>query len=140
MAEAFTLKLVTPEGTLFDGAVEAAIAVGTLGVFGVLAHHIDFVTSLRPGLVNLVESEGRTQSYLVSGGIAEVKNGALTLLVPQARLAGEIDTANSEQRLKAARERLARLSSYEPDYPEAEQELLMAQAVEQVAALQRSHR
>ena len=58
MATTFAFKLVTPTGVLFDGQVEQVTAVNPLGEFGVLADHINYITSLVPGLLTIRTADG----------------------------------------------------------------------------------
>ncbi len=72
MAESFQFKLITPTGVLMDAPVEEVIAHSSLGEFGVLAHHIDFITSLIPGVLR-VKTGDREADYIVMGGLAAVR-------------------------------------------------------------------
>lgn len=49
----------------------------TAGDLGILANHIPTIQQLRPGLVEIVESGGKTAQYFVSGGFATVSEGSL---------------------------------------------------------------
>ena len=80
MADTFQFKLVTPTGVLFDGPVEQVTAVGALGEFGVLAAHINYITSLVPGMLTIRTADGQTLEFLVTGGLVEVKDGVMTVL------------------------------------------------------------
>ena len=50
MAATFPFTLVTPTGVVAEGQAEQVTAIGPLGEFGVLADHINFITSLVPGV------------------------------------------------------------------------------------------
>lgn len=138
MAGAFALKLVTPTGVLFDGAVEQVTAVGPLGEFGVLAEHADLITSLVPGVLTIRAAGGATKEYLLAGGLAEVRGGAMTILATAAEPPERVDTSSAEADLKAAEERLAVMSSYQPEYAEAYEALLRARARLEVDARRRA--
>lgn len=43
---------------------------------GILADHVPTIQQLRPGLVEIVESTGKSTSYFVSGGFATVSEGS----------------------------------------------------------------
>src|ERR1700690_2917027 len=93
MADTFQFKLVTPTGVLFDGLVEQATAVGALGEFGVLPLHTNFITSLVPGILTLKIGEGSYEEFLLAGGLAEVKDGVMTVLAIEAQTPDAIDSA-----------------------------------------------
>lgn len=44
---------------------------------GVLANHVPTIQQLRPGLVEIVESSGKTNQFFVSGGFATVSEGSV---------------------------------------------------------------
>lgn len=44
---------------------------------GVLANHVPTIQQLRPGLVEIVESSGKTSQFFVSGGFATVSEGSI---------------------------------------------------------------
>lgn len=132
MAETFRFRLVTPTGVLFDGAVEQVTAVGALGEFGVLAQHTNFITSLAPGILTLKAGDGSYLEYLVTGGLAEVKEGVATVLALEAELPAGVDSAAAEQAIEPALERLAQMSMFDPEYEEAAQALAVARVRAQV--------
>ncbi len=142
MANTFSFKLVTPTGVIFEGPVEQVTAVGPLGEFGVLADHVDFVSSLVPGLVTVKVSSERTDQYLATDGLAEVKDGAMTVaaLAAEEPVAVDGDVAAAEAR--HAEEWFSQLSYYQDDYSEAEHALLLARARQRAAELRisQSHR
>ena len=84
MAETFPLELVTPTGIAYQGEVVEVTAWNPLGQFGVLAEHINFITSLVPGIVEVKLADGGMLYYVVSGGLAEVKDGKMTILADSA--------------------------------------------------------
>jgi F-type H+-transporting ATPase subunit epsilon len=140
MAETFRFMLVTPTGVLFDGAVEQVTAVGALGEFGVLAQHTNFITSLAPGILTLKAGDGSYVEYLVTGGLAEVKEGAATVLALEAESAAAVDSAAAEREIAPAEERLAHMSMFDPEYEEATQALATARIRAQVGQrLRASH-
>jgi F-type H+-transporting ATPase subunit epsilon len=120
MATTFAFQLITPTGVVFDGRVEQVTATGPLGQFGVLADHTNLITSLAPGVITIRGGDGQTREYLVTGGLVEVKDGAMTALTPNALPPEKTEPAD-EAELRAAEERLAQMSMYDPSYAEAEE-------------------
>ena len=138
MADTFQFKLVTPTGVLFDGAVEQVTAVGALGEFGVLPLHINFITSLVPGILTLKVTDNTFQEFLLAGGLAEVKDGVMTVLALEAQTPSAVDTAAALNEIGPAEERLSNLSMFDPRYEEAVQELAVARVRSQSNQLLRA--
>lgn len=83
MASEFQLSVLTPERTVFEGAVEYVQVPGTEGYLGVLAHHAALVTALAPGDLTLRHPGGREERMQVSGGFFEVSANRATVLADQ---------------------------------------------------------
>jgi F-type H+-transporting ATPase subunit epsilon len=128
MAETFAIKLVTPTGIVFEGQAEMVTAVGPLGEFGVLPNHINFVSSLVPSLLEIRTSESEVGRWVISGGLAEVKDGAMTILANDAETPSEIDLAAAQAEEQQADRKIATMSAYEPDYGEIDEALQLARA------------
>ena len=139
MAQRFPVRLVTPTGTVFEGTAEQVTAWGTLGQFGVLANHTDFITPLVPGLLTITSTDNGTgERYVVAGGFAEVRGGAMVILATEAIVPAVEDEAALAHEAEAAERRLAQLSSYEPDFREAEQAARLVRARIQASELSRT--
>ena len=139
MAQRFPVLLVTPTGTRFDGSAEQVTAWGTLGQFGVLANHTDFITPLVPGLLTITGIENRAdERYLVASGFAEVKGGAMTVLATEAIVPVPEDETALARQAEEAERRLGQLSSYEPEFKETEQAARLARARIQASELSRT--
>jgi F-type H+-transporting ATPase subunit epsilon len=80
MASEFQLAILTPEKTVFDGAVEYVQVPGTEGYLGVLANHAALVTSLAEGTLTVRKSGGAEEQWKVSGGFFEVSHNRATVL------------------------------------------------------------
>jgi F-type H+-transporting ATPase subunit epsilon len=80
MAATFTLSVLTPERSLFDGAVEYVEVPGTEGYLGVLANHAPLVTGLAPGTLTVRTAAGEVRTFGVSGGFFEVSRNQATVL------------------------------------------------------------
>jgi F-type H+-transporting ATPase subunit epsilon len=139
MAETFPFTLVTPTGIVYEGPVVQAVAIGALGEFGVLAGHTNYITALEPGMLTLYVDGGGTTEYLLSGGLAEVKDGAMTILALEAQPPTSVDSTAAAAEIPAAEEKLARVNAYDPEYAEIEQELKLARARTTIEQLHRVH-
>jgi F-type H+-transporting ATPase subunit epsilon len=110
MADTFLFKLVTPTGVLFDGPVEQVTAVGALGEFGVLPLHINYITSLVPGVLTIKVSEGRFEELWLAGGLAEVKDSVMTVLATDAIQPQKVDVQKATAEVPEAEAKLAGMS------------------------------
>ena len=74
-------ELVSPEKLVFSGEVTQVDLPGAEGDFGVLEGHAPLVTTLRPGIMTVVQVSGATHKIIVLGGFAEVFTGSPGKLV-----------------------------------------------------------
>ncbi len=135
MAATFPVRLVTPTGIVFEGDVAEVSAIGPLGEFGVLPDHINFITSLAPGVLEARLPDGTAMHWVVSGGLAEVKDGVMTVLASSAESPESIDASAAATQVELADERFSNISFYDPDYAAAQEALLLARARVEAAAL-----
>ena len=72
------LKVLTPDGTAFEGTVEAVFLPGTQGAFEVLPGHAPIISSLDKGTIEWRTSAG-TQMLNVRDGAVIVENDTVTV-------------------------------------------------------------
>jgi F-type H+-transporting ATPase subunit epsilon len=89
----------------YEGAVRSFQAPGTDGEFEVLTGHVPMLTSLRPGILTIRDTESR-HIYAVSGGFVEVLRHQATVLAEAVERADEIDLDRAQQAEARARQRL----------------------------------
>lgn len=102
----FTFDLVSPERTLFSGAVESVIVPGSEGEFQVFAGHTPVVAMLKPGVLTIDSGSGKERLF-VRGGFAEVNNASLTVLAEHAVALSELKADKLAADIKDAEEDLA---------------------------------
>lgn len=114
----FKFELVSPERVLMSEDVEQVVLPGTEGDFAVLTGHAPFVSTLRPGVLEVTAASGRKR-LLVKGGFAEVDPARLTVLAEQAFDVADLDAekiavelAAAETALASAKDDEARLQAY----------------------------
>ena len=134
MAEDLQLRVVTPRQAVVDQRVLEVTAPGTMGEFGVLPNHANFLSSLESGRLSFKDPRG-VQSFAVREGFAEVSNNVMTVLTEAAERAGEIDAARARADLQAAEAELERLSPMDPAHAEAEAKRRWAQTRLEVAGV-----
>ncbi|MBO4742625.1 MAG: F0F1 ATP synthase subunit epsilon [Bacteroidales bacterium] len=72
------LKVLTPDGTAFDGPVDAVFLPGTLGQFEVLPAHAPIISSLGPGSIEW-RCGDKLESLPVRDGAVIVENDTVTV-------------------------------------------------------------
>jgi F-type H+-transporting ATPase subunit epsilon len=108
MAEAFQFELVAPERLLMSEAVDQVVVPGSEGYFTVLRGHAPFMSTLRPGVVDVTPAGGgAAERIFVRGGFADVNADGLTILAEQAIPLDEVDAALLAQEVKNAEEDVA---------------------------------
>ena len=100
MAERTEFELVSPERLLLSEPVEMVVVPGSEGDFGVLPRHAPFITTLRPGVIDVYEAGKVKDRIFVSGGFAEVTPQRCTVLADEALPVAEIDTGKAEQDIR----------------------------------------
>ena len=140
MASTFPFRLVTPTGIVFEGDALEVSAIGPLGEFGVLPEHINFITSLVPGILEAKLPDGTAMHWVVSGGLAEVKDSVMTVLASSAESPETVDASAASAEVQQADEKFSNLSFYDPAYQPAQEALQLARARVEAAALKSTAR
>ncbi len=140
MASTFKFRLVTPTGIVFEGDAAEVSAAGPLGEFGILPEHINFITSLVPGVLEAQLPDGTKMHWVISGGLAEVKDGVMTVLASSAESPETVDASEAAAQVELADKQFSTLSYYDPTYQAAQEALQLARARVEAAALKSSAR
>ena len=122
----FSLVVVTPVPQVFEGQVRSLQAPGTDGDFEVLVGHIPMLTSLRPGVVTLRNTDGRS-IYAISGGFVEVMRHEATVLAETIERVDSIDVERARDAEKRAQDRIESAASTSVDMSRAQSALARAQ-------------
>ena len=107
MAEAFPFELVSPERQLVAGEATQVVVPGAEGQFTVLANHAPFLSTLKPGVLEVTMADGSTDRIFVRGGFADANPGGLTLLAEEAQRVADMDVSSLDQAIQNAREDIA---------------------------------
>lgn len=132
MADAFPFELVSPERQLVSGEATQVVVPGAEGQFTVLANHAPFLSTLKPGILEVTMADGSTDRIFVRGGFADANPEGLTLLAEQAQRVEDIDMASLDQAIEDAREDI---SDAKDDAKKTAAETQLAQLEEVKAAL-----
>ena len=79
MSDQFNYKLVTPEKIYHEGDAQMVVLPGAEGDLGVLPNHSNIITSLRPGIIKVTNSD-QTQSLFVEEGFIKFSNNELLVI------------------------------------------------------------
>lgn len=101
--DSFAFDLATPESAFFSGLAHMVEAPGTLGDFGVLPGHMNFISTLRPGVITIQDEADRILRVFVAGGIAEVNNTSCTILAEHVVPLENFSLADAQARLASAK-------------------------------------
>ena len=97
----FPLKIVTPDGLIFDGQADKLIVRTSQGDMGILARHMNCVCPLGMGQA-IVESEGQRRTAACIGGLLSIADGVVTLVPTTFEWSDQIDADRAEKSQKRA--------------------------------------
>ena len=80
MEKTFLFELITPNKNLVSGEFDMVVVPGEEGDFGVLPHHSNIISQIRPGLLNTYKNDKIDKSFFLYSGFAEVSNNKLIVL------------------------------------------------------------
>ena len=103
----FSLKIVTPDGLIYDGQAEELVVRTTSGDIGILAGHINCVAPLGMGRATIL-IEGKKRYAACIGGILSVVNGEVRLVPTTFEWADQIDVDRAQASLDLAKSELAK--------------------------------
>ena len=80
MEKTFLFELITPNKNLISGDYDMVVVPGEEGDFGVLPHHSNLISQIRPGVLNTYKNDKIDKSFFLYSGFAEVSNNKLIVL------------------------------------------------------------
>ena len=124
---AIRVEIVSAEIAIFSGEASMVVAPGKDGDLGIAPKHTPFLTTLRPGEIEL-HKEGAEKEYIyVTGGILEVQPHMVTILADSATHSEELDEEAALQAKNQAEEALKGADKKE-DLEQAQAQLVEAAA------------
>ena len=129
----FPLKIVTPDGLIYDGQAEELIVRSTTGDVAILAGHISYVTPLGMGRA-VVVADGQRRTAACIGGMLSMVNGEATLVPTTFEWADEIDVQRAEASYQRANKVLRDKDASDTDVRLAEARLHRALVRKSVAS------
>ena len=74
-----TIRILTPEGTLHEGAATAVFLPGAVSPFEVLPDHAPIISALCAGEIRVVDGEERR--FAIRGGVVRVRDNEIEACV-----------------------------------------------------------
>lgn len=124
---ALTVRVITPDKTVWDDNAEEIILPSTTGQLGILSGHAPLLTALDIGVMRVRPGKD-WKTIAVMGGFAEVENNEVKVLVNSAQLGDTIDKEAARTEFNQAQAR----------YDEAEKSSDRQQQIQATQALKRA--
>ena len=115
MTNKFDLSIISAESKVFEGKVENILVPGMVGDFLVLSNHAPCISSIRPGFLEFSEGTSDKQRYFVSGGIIEVINNKVSVLVDSAIAGDKIGKEHITNLISEVNDRLSAADTINKD-------------------------
>lgn len=92
----FSLQIVTPDKTAFDGKAESLLIRTTAGDVEILAGHADLLCALGIGRARIRLSDSKERFASVSGGFLSVSEGIVRVAATTFEFSDELDLSRAE--------------------------------------------
>ena len=129
----FSLKIVTPDGLIYDGMAEKLVVRTPGGDVCILARHMDYVAPLGMGMA-IVEANGKRRTAACIGGMLSVKAGDVTLVPTTFEWAENIDLKRAEASYERASQTLQKDSVSDTEIALAEARMRRALVRKSIAS------
>ncbi|HEU5096218.1 MAG TPA: ATP synthase F1 subunit epsilon [Reyranella sp.] len=97
-----SFRLVMPERELLDTEADMVVVPGSEGDFGVLHGHAPLISTVRPGVLEVLQGNKVEQRFIVVGGFAEVTPERCTVLADEAIPFADVTAEQLAERERAA--------------------------------------
>lgn len=105
MAEAFELKIISPDELFYEGEDTFLEFTSVEGQMGVYANHVPLTTILEPCVMK-IHNGSEVKKAAIMGGFVEIQKKSITVLAEEAQWPEEIDVDRAKEAKKRAEERL----------------------------------
>lgn len=136
----FHLDVISGVGSLYSGSVKSVRVTGSEGEMGIRYGHTPLLTTIKTGMVSLIDSQDKEDQIYLAGGVLEVQPDSVTILADTALRADEIDEAKAQEAIKVAKESIANHGTGDADYAHALSRLADAMARLKVVETARNRR
>ena len=111
--EGFELKIVTPDGSAFEGEVQSIVVRTTTGDVGILRNHVNYVATIDFGSLKITLPDGKERTASCMNGFVSVDHNLVRVIVTTFEFADEIDLERAKRAKEKAEQRLAEKKSDE---------------------------
>ena len=101
----FNLKIVTLDGTEFEGDVASVVARTSVGDVCILHNHADYVAPIEVGKVKIKDENGE-KTAACAGGFISVSNNNVRIVATTFEFAEDIDFKRAEKAKEKAENKL----------------------------------
>ena len=115
----FHLDVISGVGSLYSGSVKSVRVTGSEGEMGIRYGHAPLLTTIKTGMVSLIDSQDKGDQIYLAGGVLEVQPDSVTILADTALRADDIDEAKAQEAIKNAKESIANHGTGDTDYAHA---------------------
>ncbi len=105
MSDRFKIEIISPEKTILKADIEEAIIPAFEGMMTILKDHISLVTFLRPGFIEITETNKLKKFYVEEGTVEFAKN-QLLILSSTAINTNELSSEYVLEKIRNSKERL----------------------------------
>lgn len=134
----FHLDVVSSTGSLYSGLVKSVRVTGSEGELGIRYGHTPLLTTIKTGMVNLIDINDKEDQIYLAGGVLEVQPDKVMILADTALRADEIDEAKAREAMQAAKNALEHHGTGDSDYAGALAKLAESMAQLRVLDLARN--
>jgi F-type H+-transporting ATPase subunit epsilon len=127
------VKVLTPEGEVFEGDVTQLSTRTAVGEIGILANHVPVLARLRPTELRLHMPDGKTRRWAQAEGWLQVFANRATVLVGEAIPPESLDQAELRMRVEDADQRIKESEEGSGARAQAEKDKARAEAFLSVA-------
>lgn len=136
----FHLDVISGVGSLYSGSVKSVRVTCSEGEMGIRYGHTPLLTTIKTGMVSLIDSQDKEDQIYLAGGVLEVQPDSVTILADTALRADDIDEAKAQEAIKVAKESIANHGTGDADYAHALSRLADAMARLKVVETARNRR
>jgi F-type H+-transporting ATPase subunit epsilon len=128
-----SVRVLTPEGEVFDGEVQQLSTRTAVGEIGILANHVPVLARLRPTELRLHMPDGEVRRWAQAEGWLQVFANRATVLVGEAIPPENLDSGELRGRIEDADARLRESEQGSGAWTQAQKDKDRAEAFLQVA-------
>ncbi len=119
------VTIVDPEKIAWKGDATQVVFAIDDGLVGIRSGHADSAFAIKPCIARIQTADGTEAKYFLSGGVARIQKGVLTVVADSAETPQQIDRNRAEEAKRRAQDRLS-AANRDVNYDRARLALLRA--------------